>query len=330
MSNQYEQGNTSSDSWELGEDLITEAINLERQLSLKEYQSDVTQNLLQEKLITLSDKYAGTPVMIKTPLAIVPHEGGVAAGSAEVSGTIVGVGWGEYPTISVSFDEGTPHNGLLLYLVTSGVNNVDGKDAANWRHNVVPELELPDEYQDQFIISIPVQAGIQICSLEKGQEIPDTVDRFIEIAEQDSPVYDYMSFVKRIDSITERRAFFKPNVDKPWVIAMEDELEKMCLSCPYLGKKVSIDSDNLRVPDPRNPRAYIKLQGTADGYLRKFKYSPYVDDNGETKGGVMAVVYTPEIHLQVSLGRLSPQDADRSLGAVFIPLSLPHKLTIVS
>jgi|GEM_PF-5907365 len=329
MSSSPEVNNSFEDPWQLGEDLLLEAQKLAEFMALRDTVKAQTQRKLERRLMALTSQQRNQPAFIEAPLIVAPTEQGVGFGPGQISGTIVGFTWAQYPSINEQFEVGKDETGLMVLVSSGGVNESTAEAAQAWKHSLLP-AGLPTTGITGIIAGVPLIPGTKIAKLSELETSPDNVSEFFAAAaEQTAPPQDYMQFVRRIDVITKRQAIAHEMVDKAMISALSLELRRMNFTSPLLGKLVVVTSNDLRFPNPDKPGRFLKATGGLPGVLRKFVYEPYVHE-GELCGGVQAVIWPPAIYERVQRGEMTPQEADKLPVTGFVPLSLPHKLELLT
>lgn len=296
-----------------------------------------TQRKLGRKLAALTQEFRDVAVYIQTPLVIMPMENGMeGVGVGETTGEIVGFQYREYPTINDQMEQGSNREGIVAIVATGGTNT-EGVTPASW-NQVIPEqaralMPKNDDYTQKGVVPVlvPIVEGTHFTQIDNSVPLHFNPSHLITAEATKSPKQDYREYFTRIESLMKGQYMMSPQMDKPLLTALYKELHAMNASCPLLGQNVQVSAAYMRTPSPVTPGGFTVLSGEVQGVLRKFVYEPYFPGASQphlnARGTVQAVVYQPEVARMVYGGQLSPHQADKVTGTVFIPLDQEHTLS---
>jgi len=304
----------------LGQELITKASEINSYMRTHEGEYALRKTSLM--LGRLASQYSEIPIFASASIVVGPTEHGVGAGMGELTGTIKGFSFDQYPANILtpdSFD-----SGVVLNMSTPIYNDIEAKDAEAWRLNVLPNA-LKDPSIEGFVVSIPLIEGQVITQI--GEKIEEIVpESFLGRAEQ-TETYSYRQYVNKIRNITGGRAIMDEQLDAPRMQAVNELVHNMVFKCPFLGEIVAIESEYLRSPKPNNETGFKVSTGVVAGILRKFIIDIFQDyRTKEWKSDIHAVIYTPEVAAEVVAGNITGQHADTLPTTFLVPLSEPHYL----
>lgn len=273
----------------------------------------------------LATRYSNIPIFASTAISLHPDQEGVAVGFGEFTGSIRGFTFDTFPS-----DILTPEieqSGVVMVMDTPSFNGHEASASDTWRLNILPE-RLRHQSIEGFVIGIPLIEGQDIMQIgEREQDA--TVDSIIGAAEQTSE-YSYKQYVQQARAVMGDRSGADARFDGARLSSLDKIMHDIVFKCPYIGEAVAVQSDYIRSPKPHNEKGFKVSQGAVGGILRKFIYSTYEDPRSrERSGDVEAVLYSSEVELLVSEGKMTPQVADTLPSTYYIPLSMPHVLATI-
>lgn len=295
-----------------------------------------TQIKLMRKIGELALEFQGTAAYMRLPFMIMPLENGNEILSfGEVTGEIVGFAYREYPTLTERMEQGPSREGTVAIVATGGTN-IEGVTPASW-NQVIPEvaraaMPMSDDYTQKGVVPVlaPIVEGARFTQVDNRLPLHLNPSHVLRAEFADSPKRDYLEYVRRIENLMKGKYILRPEMDRPIMSALHNVLSSMNADCPLLGQSVEISAAYMQTPSPSMPDEYTVLEGDVTGTLRKFIYAPYFPDDSHPhlrqRGAVQAVVYKPDVAERVYRGELSPQEADKMPGTIYMPLDQQHKL----
>lgn len=321
MSEFISKGEQAHNPWQLGDDLFAAAQRIKRFIAHRDLASRGTVIRINQTMITpLVAEHKDKDIFVKSPNALIPLEQGYGVALMEGYVKLIGFGYSKYPMSGFSGEE---EYGLVAFVAQDTLN---GQSAGDLPHRLGL---LPPELQSDIsgiVTVVPITQDVRIAEIQNGVDIPDFVQ---DIDAKIIPYeYNYQEFVASINAITGQMAVGNEVIDGPRIESAFKMLTAMNLQCPFLGRTVRITDGYLRFPNPKKSN-YLLAHGTIEGVLRKFVIDVYQEPtSGDWKSDVQAVMYHPDIARQVYAGTLAPTVADKVGSTCFIPLGLPHQLTI--
>jgi len=312
------------DPWELGISLQVEADKIARFIEHRDPTSaSTTSKILTDVVVPLTETHKNTEVFVQSMNAMVPLPEGVGIGLSESHGQIVGFGYGEFSADGMTY---RPQHGLITFVAIDVFNGESANDLPH-RLNVLPP-GIPSADIVGAVIGVPVVRGTKIAKIQEGFQIPDSIEDIVYEANAED--FKHMDFVQSINAITGQVAIVHPSIDKTKLDSAFNILSAMNQRCPYMGKSVEVTSSHMRVKHPLKD-THLVIKGTVDGVIRKFIIASYQDlDTKDFRSDVQAVIYEPSVAEKVYSGELTPQQADKQPTTVFVPLSIPHVIKVLS
>jgi hypothetical protein len=298
--------------------------------------SDATLRKAMRTVASMIEDFRDCAVFIQAPLILTAHDDGrqgVAMG--EVTGEIVGFAISEYPTLDDSLEIGEMQKGVVA-IIASGGSNFEGVSPAAWNY-ALPE-STPQSVKDTYIekgvipILVPITKDTHFTQVDNLTPLHLNLSELIEGSARLMPESstNYRSYIGRIEQLMNGRIVMNELTDGAIISALSVELKAMNANSPLLGKLVSASAPYMRTPNPIKKGGFLAIHGSVDGVLRKFIYAPYLPGkdypNMKARSTVQAVIYPVQIAEMVYSGKLTPQEADQKLGAIYIPLDQEHKL----
>lgn len=293
-----------------------------------------TRRKLGPKLSALTKQFQDVAAYVQAPLIILPMEDGTeGVGIGEATGEIVGFVYRKYSTINDQMEEGPIREGIVAIIATGGTN-VDGLTTASW-NRIIPEqagVAVPDDFAKKGVVPmlIPIIEGTHFTQIDNSIPLHFNPSHLLTAEAIKNPTNGYRDYVARIENLMNGKYTMSPGMDKALMSALYKELNAMNNNCPFIGQDVEISASYMRTLSQINIGEFIVFGGAINGILRKFIYEPYFPGAAQphlkARGAVQAVVYPPEVAKMVYGGQLSPQEADKMAGTIFVPLDQEYTL----